>query len=709
MKFKAYHKIKQFKDVVRDISFKANFKGLDENGKPIYEESTKPTLTFTATTKLHGTNSGICYTPEKGVFAQKRSSLLRHEDLNAHFGFNQFVLLEKKEFFEETLKQLFRKYCSKGEQITLYGEWAGCFSYDTPILLSDGSTRNIGQIVKNKETVEVLSYNKNTYKLESKKIVNWFNNGETNDWLKIGYKRRKRGGRKPYLKVTKNHKIFKKENSKIIEVSAGELKTGDIVFTNGNTVSTNQLDFIKGSLMGDASISDIKHFQVSHSENNQPYYNNFIKKLFKNISSHTSKVSGHGSNMKGIFSVALNEVEDIYYETYLQGNKKPNIDFLNKLNPKSLAVWYMDDGTLSNHSGENRQNQAELMTMGWDLVTNENICKWLKSRGYDNYICKDNSYEEVKYFIRFTPKGTVRFLSDINFYMLKEFDYKLPKYLHNKIKFDWFETYGEYEKGLVETRIESIRAYTPIENYKKVKYDIEVEDNHNYFANRILVHNSGVQKSVGISELNKGFYIFDCKVYNPYTDTQTWLDISTWKFRTDKVFNINDFQTWSLDIDFNIPGMSQNKLVEITEEIERECPVSKQLGVENSIGEGAVWTCFYKGDKFIFKVKGDAHAGKSKVKQLKPVDNEKLQKINETVDKLTPIWRLNQILTDVFRLNEGEFLERKKIGEYIKSVIKDIIEEENLTIKESGLEFKELTKGISIICKNYFFEQESTF
>lgn len=55
MEFKAYHKIKQFKDVVRDISFKANFKGLDEDGQPIYEESTKPTITFTATTKLHGT------------------------------------------------------------------------------------------------------------------------------------------------------------------------------------------------------------------------------------------------------------------------------------------------------------------------------------------------------------------------------------------------------------------------------------------------------------------------------------------------------------------------------------------------------------------------------------------------------------------------------------------------------------------------------
>ena len=49
--------------------------------------------------------------------------------------------------------------------------------------------------------------------------------------------------------------------------------------------------------------------------------------------------------------------------------------------------------------------------------------------------------------------------------------------------------------------------------------------------------------------------------------------------------------------------MAQNKLVEITEEIEKECPVSASLGIKDGVGEGAVWTCFYKGDKFIFKVK----------------------------------------------------------------------------------------------------------
>jgi len=99
----------------------------------------------------------------------------------------------------------------------------------------------------------------------------------------------------------------------------------------------------------------------------------------------------------------------------------------------------------------------------------------------------------------------------------------------------------------------------------------------------------GVQKSVGISELSKGFYIFDCKVYDAETDNQEWIDVSDLIFDTDKVFNIYDFPTWNLDIDFNIPDMSQNKLVEITEEIERECPVSKDRKGTTSKYTGVYW------------------------------------------------------------------------------------------------------------------------
>lgn len=125
MIFKKYHKIRQFKDVVRDIQFQANFKGLDENNEPIYEDTKKPTLTLKGTVKLHGTNAGVAYTPKDGIVAQKRGSLLNKEHLDSHFGFNTFVQVTCKEYFTELMEYIYDKYCINDDQIIIYGEWAG--------------------------------------------------------------------------------------------------------------------------------------------------------------------------------------------------------------------------------------------------------------------------------------------------------------------------------------------------------------------------------------------------------------------------------------------------------------------------------------------------------------------------------------------------------------------------------------------------------
>ena len=124
MKFKAYHKIKQFKDVVRDIRFQANFKGMDDNNQPIYEESKKPEVVFIGTVKLHGTNAQVAF-DGKELLAGKRGSLIGKDALQEHFGFNQFVQVTHKNYLKELMSELHSKHCKEGQQIILYGEFAG--------------------------------------------------------------------------------------------------------------------------------------------------------------------------------------------------------------------------------------------------------------------------------------------------------------------------------------------------------------------------------------------------------------------------------------------------------------------------------------------------------------------------------------------------------------------------------------------------------
>lgn len=128
----------------------------------------------------------------------------------------------------------------------------------------------------------------------------------------------------------------------------------------------------------------------------------------------------------------------------------------------------------------------------------------------------------------------------------------------------------------------------------------------------------------------------------------------------------------------------------------------------NMISEGVVWSCEYKGVVHRFKVKGELHAGKSKVKTLIKVDDDKIRKIMEIADKVTPSWRLSQMIEKSCDLLNGGELDRSKLGEYIRLVINDIVKEDSDIIADAGLEPKDINKYVSEIARKYFFEQEKS-
>lgn len=57
------------------------------------------------------------------------------------------------------------------------GVMYGCFSYQAPVLLADGTTLPIGKIVNQQLPVEVLSWNPENGCFEAKRVTTWFKNG----------------------------------------------------------------------------------------------------------------------------------------------------------------------------------------------------------------------------------------------------------------------------------------------------------------------------------------------------------------------------------------------------------------------------------------------------------------------------------------------------------------------------------------------------
>jgi hypothetical protein len=254
-------------------------------------------------------------------------------------------------------------------------------------------------------------------------------------------------------------------------------------------------------------------------------------------------------------------------------------------------------------------------------------------------------------------------------------------------------------------------VHSNFKNFDNLFYQIIMRNSLDISDKTITIYGEwcggNIQKGVGVSNLPKSFFIFGVKI-TPHTETEEelkanpayWVDYSYLRAPEQNIYNIDDYPTYSIDIDFNMPQLVQNQLSELTIAVEEECPVAKAFGF-SGIGEGIVWTAKFKGVVHRFKVKGEKHSS-SKVKTLAAVDVEKLNSIKEFVDYAVSENRFNQALENIFPNNEP--IDVKKMGDVIRWVVNDVIKEEMDTMVENQLEPKEINKYISSKVREMFFK-----
>jgi hypothetical protein len=193
-----------------------------------------------------------------------------------------------------------------------------------------------------------------------------------------------------------------------------------------------------------------------------------------------------------------------------------------------------------------------------------------------------------------------------------------------------------------------------------------------------------IQKGVAINGLPKMFVIFGVKVDDNWIELPQHLHDNL-----NNIYNILQFETFEIDIDFNNPELSQNKIIEMTIAVEKCCPVGKFFGKEG-VGEGIVFTCVVDQD-LKFKSKGDKHSV-TKVKKLNPIDTEVMNNIHEFVESTVTENRLEQGIT-FFNENNID-INIKNIGRFLSWVVGDILKEESDTISHNNLDEKKVKNVI---------------
>lgn len=358
----------------------------------------------------------------------------------------------------------------------------GCHFGDSQVYLSDGSVRKIREIVENKESLEVLSYNQKNGKIEPKMITGWHDNGLLEDgqnFLKIKFRRKYRNTF-GYLQCTENHQVFKynKISSEIVEVDAGSINTGDnLALAQPYYLSDNQMQVVYGSVLGDgelrcASKETGRNVQLRFSQGKaQEDYLNFKQELMSNVMSgpiRKTRNNSHEGETKSLYE--LNHLES-YKDNYIVPE-----EIIKNMDELGLAIWYLDDGTYSGYS--------EKYGNGKSII----YCQRFKNRE-----CLFPIFQRLGLKVTLNDKGFVfdsdntnKFHQIICKFVPECMEYKLNPRFRGVSGFD----FKKLDSPVWKTIPGEVLSVEIKETNRKRKYDLTIEDNETYVVAGALVHNS---------------------------------------------------------------------------------------------------------------------------------------------------------------------------------------------------------------------------
>jgi recombination protein RecA len=370
------------------------------------------------------------------------------------------------------------------------GVMFGCFQADARVVLADGTTEKIGKIVNQKMDVEVMSYDPESDKVVPKRIVSWFDNGIAERFLQFTVEKSHGNGRSQFG-VTENHLIRTPGGWR----EAGELITGDrVMASETHRLSDMQWQVVLGSLLGDGNLSPNRRdrngvrFRLGHGAKQRDYLEWKVS-LLGNI-----PCSRRENDKGAVFAdfTPLPELGELQRTVYMgDGKRTITEEYLKALTPLALAIWFMDDGCFTLRSkglqartegGSGRiQFCVEALTEG----SRDRLVDYLRdSHGLD--VSWRVSGANQKAVLTFTTQSSRRFLTLIAPYVHPSMDYKLIQDLRGQ-----FEVEPEFVEPVVRpvpARILDIHVKPPTRSMHK--FDIEVEGNHNYFVDGVMVHNS---------------------------------------------------------------------------------------------------------------------------------------------------------------------------------------------------------------------------
>lgn len=376
----------------------------------------------------------------------------------------------------------------EGEEFYVTEKLDGCLQYKVMIKTDQGYIA-IGKIVNNKLPVRVASYNEVTGKCEFRDITEYHKYPQRREIYHIGLAHKGKGSRVKFVSCTDNHKFYSRSGDWI---QAKDLHVGDEVAHFSSRITPEVKQVLLGTLLGDGTIirsGALNTIQFSHSVVQNDYFNYVCELLGDLIASKREYRSGYGSVIQRASTKSCLEVSQLIDYITPKGKKTVTREWCNMITPLGLAIWYMDDGSLSNRDEVNQRPRISFATNGFSFDECQLLQEMMSRFGITSKIATKPSYKGN--VIQVGSDDTEKFCELIAPFVCKAMKYKLPiKYektqcVYENASFDLYD-------GIVYTKVKEVKTGLLGHTTDNFVYDLSIDDTHNYFANGVLTHNTSM-------------------------------------------------------------------------------------------------------------------------------------------------------------------------------------------------------------------------
>jgi recombination protein RecA len=368
------------------------------------------------------------------------------------------------------------------------GVMFGCLHYDARVVLADGSTEKIGKIVNQRLPVEVMSMDPETGQISPKRIVEHYNNGKTDEWLQFEVAAGGGSGKRKFA-CTPNHMIFTPDGEK----PAADIEEGAEVLTavNHYDLREDQLKLILGGLLGDGSLryaSDYNaSFRVGHGEEQSAY----CEWKHEMLAPFANKIGATGKGI-GFDTIPMHQLGWLHEAVYAKaGGRTVSDELIEQLDERAVAAWYGDDGSFSGHYERWGHGKAVIYNKSLSREDKERLASRLEELGMGRPTVRERE-------LMFSGERTRQFQEKIAPYVHPSLEHKLHPDFRGR--FEWHPETGDGH--LNGTRLKSrtslrgvpmkvLRKYRkPPTPRKRDRFDLQIEENHTYLVDHVVVHNS---------------------------------------------------------------------------------------------------------------------------------------------------------------------------------------------------------------------------